>query len=62
MFIFTSVPKNRLLVNAIVLILSIFSIILCINSNDIEMIWVYVIIIIVITINSLVILKHEKKI
>ena len=62
MFIFTSVPKNRLLVNAIVLILSIFSIILCISSNDIEMIWVYVIIIIVITINSLVILKHEKKI
>ena len=62
MFIFTSVPRNRLLVNVIVLILSIFSIILCISSNDIEMIWVYVIIIIVITINSLTILKHEKKI
>ena len=62
MFIFTSVPRNRLLVNVIVLILSIFSIILCISSNDIELIWVYAIVIIVVTIHSLVILKHGKKI
>ena len=62
MFIFTSIPRDRLWVNAIVIILSIFNIILCINSNDIELIWVYAIVIIVVTIHSLVILKHEKKI
>lgn len=62
MFIFTSIPRDRLWVNAIVIILSIFNIILCISSNDIELIWVYAIVIIVVTIHSLVILKHGKKI
>ena len=62
MFIFTSIPRDRLWVNAIVIILSIFNIILCISSNDIELIWVYAIVIIVATIYSLVILKHDKKI
>ena len=63
MFIFTSIPRDRLWVNAIVIILSVFNIILCISTNDIEMIWLYAIVIIVVTIHSLVIiLKHEKKI
>ena len=62
MFIFTSIPRDRLWVNAIVIILSIFNIILCISTNDIEMIWLYAIVIIVAIIYSLVILKHDKKI
>ena len=62
MFIFTSIPRDRLWVNAIVIILSVFNIILCISTNDIEMIWLYAIVIIVAIIYSLVILKHEKKI
>ena len=62
MFIFTSIPRDRLWVNAIVIILSVFNIILCISTNDIEMIWLYTIVIIVAIIYSLVILKHGKKI
>ena len=62
MFIFTSIPRDRLWVNAIVIILSVFNIILCISTNDIEMIWLYAIVIIVAIIYSLVILKHDKKI
>ena len=62
MFIFTSIPRDRLWVNAIVIILSVFNIILCISTNDIEMIWLYAIVIIVAIIYSLVILKHGKKI
>ena len=62
MFIFTSIPRNRLWVNAIVIILSVFNIILCISTNNIEMIWLYAIVIIVAIIYSLVILKYDKKI
>ena len=59
----TSTPKERVFGDAIIFILSIFNIMIGVNTNDIEIIWLYIIIIAITTIHSLVIiLKHEKKI
>ena len=63
LFTISSTPKERVFGNAIIFILSIFNIMIGVNTNDIEIIWLYIIIIAITTINSLVIiLKHEKKI
>ena len=62
LFTITSTPKERVFGDAIIFILSIFNIMIGVNTNDIEIIWLYIIIIAITTIHSLVILKHEKKI
>lgn len=62
LFTISSTPKERVFGDAIIFILSIFNIMIGVNTNDIEIIWLYIIIIAIITIHSLVILKHEKKI
>lgn len=62
LFTISSTPKERVFGNAIIFILSIFNIMIGVNTNDIEIIWLYIIIIAITTIHSLVILKHEKKI
>ena len=63
LFTITSTPKERIFGNAVIFILSIFNIMIGVNTNDIEIIWLYIIIIAITTIHSLVIiLKHEKKI
>lgn len=62
LFTISSTPKERIFGNAVIFILSIFNIMIGINTNDIEIIWLYIIIIAITTIHSLVILKHEKKI
>lgn len=62
LFTISSTPKERVFGDAIIFILSIFNIMIGVNTNDIEIIWLYIIIIAITTIHSLVILKHEKKI
>lgn len=62
LFTISSTPKERVFGDAIIFILSIFNIMIGVNTNDIEIIWLYVVIIAITTIHSLVILKHEKKI
>lgn len=63
LFTITSTPKERIFGDAIIFILSIFNIMIGVNTNDIEIIWLYIIIIAITTIHSLVIiLKYEKKI
>lgn len=62
LFTISSTPKERVFGDAIIFILSIFNIMIGVNTNDIEIIWLYIIIIVITTIHSLVILKHEKKI
>ena len=63
LFTISSTPKERVFGNAIIFILSIFNIMIGVNTNDIEIIWLYIIIIVITTIHSLVIiLKYEKKI
>ena len=59
-FTITSTPKERIFGDAIIFILSIFNIMIGVNTNDIEIIWLYAIIIVITTIHSLVILKHGK--
>ena len=60
LFTITSTPKERIFGDAIIFILSIFNIMIGVNTNDIEIIWLYIIIIAITTIHSLVILKHGK--
>ena len=60
LFTITSTPKERIFGDAIIFILSIFNIMIGVNTNDIEIIWLYAIIIVITTIHSLVILKHGK--
>ena len=60
LFIISSTPKERIFGDAIIFILSIFNIMIGVNTNDIEIIWLYAIIIVITTIHSLVILKHGK--
>ena len=62
LFTITSTPKERIFGDAIIFILSIFNIMIGVNTNDIEIIWLYIIIIAITTSHSLVILKHGKKI
>ena len=63
LFTISSTPKERVFGDAIIFILSIFNIMIGVNTNDIEIIWLYIIIIVITTINLLVIiLKYEKKI
>ena len=60
LFTITSTPKERIFGDAIIFILGIFNIMIGVNTNDIEIIWLYAIIIVITTIHSLVILKHGK--
>ena len=60
LFTITSTPKERIFGDAILFILGIFNIMIGVNTNDIEIIWLYAIIIVITTIHSLVILKHGK--
>ena len=62
LFIISSTPKERVFGDAVIFILSIFNIMIGVNTNDIEIIWLYIIIIAITTSHSLVILKHGKKI
>lgn len=62
LLLISSTPKERVFGDAIIFILSIFNIMIGVNTNDIEIIWLYIIIIAITTIHSLVILKHGKKI
>ena len=63
LFTISSTPKERVFGDPIIFILSIFNIMIGVSTNDIEIIWLYIIIIAITTIHSLVIiLKHEKKI